>query len=61
MWQQLEMAAELEFDLRDTLDLGRKWLVDFNAGKNQLVLLDQSNNTGAIHIGWVCSLGKIIF
>ena len=60
MWQQLEMAAELEFDLRDTLDLGRKWLVDFNAGKNQLVLLDQSNNTGAIY-GWVCSLGKIIF
>ena len=54
------MAAELESDLRDTLDLGRKWLVDFNAGKNQLVSLDQSNNTGAIY-GWVCSLGKIIF
>ena len=48
MWQQLEMAAELESDLRDTLDLGRKWLVDFNAGKNQLVSFDRSNNTGAI-------------
>ena len=24
------------------------WLVDFNAGKTQLVSFDQSNNTGAI-------------
>ena len=30
--QQLEMPAELD-DLRDTLDWGRKWFVDFNAGK----------------------------
>ena len=30
------------------MDWGRKWLVDFNAGKAQLVLLDQSSNTGAI-------------
>ena len=29
--------------------LGRKWLVDaVSAGKTQLVLFDQSNNTGAI-------------
>ena len=34
--QQLELASELESDLRDT-GLGRKWLVDFNAGKTQLV------------------------
>ena len=34
LWQQLEMASELESDLRDTVDWGRKWLVDFNAGKN---------------------------
>ena len=27
---------------------GRKWLVDFNAGKTHLVSFDQSNNTGAI-------------
>ena len=27
---------------------GRKWIVDFNAGKTQLVLYDQSKNTGAI-------------
>ena len=32
------------------MDWGRKWLVDFNAGKTQLVLLDQSNNTGAIGV-----------
>ena len=50
MWQQLELAAELESDLRDTLDLVRKWLADFNARKNQLVLFDLSNNTAAIYV-----------
>ena len=48
--QQLELVSELEFDLPDTVDWGRKWLVDFNAGKTQLVLFDQSNNTGAIDV-----------
>ena len=33
LWQQLELASELGSDLRDTVDWGRKWLVDFNAGK----------------------------
>ena len=28
--------------------LGRKWLVDFNAGKTQLVSFDRSNNAAAI-------------
>ena len=37
LWQQLELAAELESDLREIVDWGRKWLVDFNAGKTQLV------------------------
>ena len=32
------------------LDWGRKWLVDFNAGKTQLVSFDQSKNTGAIDV-----------
>ena len=41
LWQQLELASELESDLRDW---GRKWLVDFNVGKTQLVLLDRSNS-----------------
>ena len=48
LWQQLELASELESDLQDTVDWGRKWLVDFNAGKTQLVLFDRSKNTGAI-------------
>ena len=43
-------AAELEYDLRDTMDWGRKWLVDFNAGKTELVLYDRSYNTGAIDV-----------
>ena len=33
------------------MDWGRKWLVDFNTGKSQLVLFDQSSNTvGAIDV-----------
>ena len=44
------MASELESDLRDTVDWGRKWLVDFNAGKTQLVSFDWSNNNGAIDV-----------
>ena len=32
------------------MDLGRKWLVGFNARKTQLVLFDQSNNTGVIDV-----------
>ena len=30
LWQQLELASELESDLQDTVDWGRKWLVNFN-------------------------------
>ena len=55
LWQQLELASELESDLRNTVDWGRKWLVDFNAGKTQTVSSDLSKNTGAIENGWVCS------
>ena len=50
LWQQLELASELEPDLQDTVDWGRKWLVDFNAGKTQLVSFDWSKNTGAIDV-----------
>ena len=32
------------------MDWGRKWLVDFSAGKTQLIPFDQSNNTGAIDV-----------
>ena len=44
------MASELESDLRDTVDWGEKWLVDFNAGKTQLVLFDRSNNNNSIDV-----------
>ena len=32
------------------MDWVKKWLVDFNAGKTQLVSLDRSNNTGSIDV-----------
>ena len=50
LWQQLELASELESDLRDTEDWGMKWLVNFNAGKTQLVLFDWYCNAGAIDV-----------
>ena len=48
LWQQLRLVSELDSDLRDTEDCGRKRLVDFNAGKTQLISFDRSNNTGAV-------------
>ena len=48
LWQQLELAYELESGLGDTVDWIRKWLVDFNTGKTQLVLIDRSNRIAAI-------------
>ena len=50
LWQQLELASELEYELQDTVDWGRKWLVVFDAGKTQLVSFDWSKNTGAIDV-----------
>ena len=32
------------------MDWSGKWLVDFNAGKTELVLFDRSNNTGTIDV-----------
>ena len=62
LWQQLELAFELESDLQDTVDWGKKWLVDFNAWKTQLVSFDQPNNTGSINVKWMGPfLRKIIF
>ena len=29
---------------------GKKWLVDFNAGKTQLASFDGSNNNGSIYV-----------
>ena len=50
MWQQLELASEFESDPQDTVDWGRKWLVDFSSGKTQLLSFDRSNNTGIIDV-----------
>ena len=50
LWQQLELASELESDLRDTVDWGKKWLNDFKAGKTQLVSFDRFYNTDAIDV-----------
>ena len=51
LWQQLELASELESDLQDTVDWGKwKWLVNFNTGKTQLVSFDRSKNTAAIDV-----------
>ena len=44
LWQQFELASELESDPGDTVDWGKKWLVDFNAVKTQMVSFDPSNN-----------------
>ena len=32
------------------MDWGKKWLVDFNAGKTQLASFDWSNNNGSIDV-----------
>ena len=32
------------------MDWGKKWLVDFNAGKTQLVSFDRHNNNGFIDL-----------
>ena len=49
-WLQLELASELESDLRDIVDWDRKWLDDFNAGKIQMVSFERINNTGATDV-----------
>ena len=46
MRTRIELPSKLECYLQDTVGWGRKWLVDFNAGKTQLVSFDRSNNTG---------------
>ena len=44
------VASELESDIKETVDWGQKWLVNFNAGKIQLVLFDRFKKTGAIDV-----------
>ena len=44
------MASELESDLQCTVDWVKRWLVDFDAGKTQLVSFDRSNSNGSIDV-----------
>ena len=44
LWQQLELASELDSDLHDNVDWGKKWIADFK------VLFDRSNKTGSIDV-----------
>ena len=44
------MASERESDLSHTLKWKKKWLVDLNAEKTQMVSFDRSNNTGATDV-----------
>ena len=50
LWQQLKLAFELDANLQYTVDWGKKWLVDLNAWKTQLVLFDRSDNNGSIDV-----------
>ena len=47
--QQLELDSESE-SIGDIVHWDRKWFADFNAGKTQFVLFEQSNNNGAIDL-----------
>ena len=56
LWHQLELASKLESDLRDTVSWGKKWLVDFSAGKAKLVSFDRSINWFYwCENEWICS------
>ena len=50
LWYQPKLASQLESDLRDSFNQGKKWLVDFNDRKTELVLFDRSNNNGSIDV-----------
>ena len=47
---QTKNTDKLESDLGDTMDWGKNWLFDFNAGKTQLVLFDQCNDNSSIDV-----------
>ena len=50
MLKQLNFGSEFESNLSDTVDRGKKWLVNFSAGKTQLVSFDGSDNSGAVDV-----------
>ena len=48
--QLIDLASELESDLRETVDWSKKWFVHFIAGKTQLISFDCFNNNGYIDL-----------
>ena len=50
LWQQPELASELETLNYETLDWSKMWLVDFSAGKTQLISFGWFNNNGSINV-----------
>ena len=56
LWQQLELVSERKSDLQEIVDGDRRCLIDFNAGKTQMVSLVWSTNTGAINVKMAVSV-----
>ena len=52
MWL-LELPSKLESDLQDLVDWGRKWPVDFIAGKTQVLSFDQENGEKDAGVGFL--------
>ena len=51
LWQQLELSSNKTYTTLSTgARSGKKWLVDFNPRKTQLVLFAQSMNSGAVDV-----------
>ena len=50
LWQQPKLASELETLNYETLDWSKMWLVDFSAGKTQLISFGWFNNNGSINV-----------
>ena len=50
MWQQLELASELESDLRDTVDWAGSGLLIFSTDKTKVVSFDWPSNNGVIDV-----------
>ena len=62
--QQLELTSELEYNLWDTMDWGKKWLVDVIADRTRLVSFDHSNDNDYIDVkmdGMGLFLKKTVF
>ena len=49
-----DFLQQLECDPWDTMDEGRKLIVDFNIGKTGLASFNRSVNSGSIHVKKLC-------